>query len=267
MEMRNPIYFGCPTTTNAFELIDDLELKEDSYYNFQNRKVPRLTNIISAVYGDSDSLMKWAAQFGSTGSFINEKKKILATGTIAHHKIESFLKRKDDDSIFDNSKAMNAFCNFVQWYNDKQSLKIKFTNIAIEFKTSNPWFGGTMDWYVNIQSPNTEGNFIVDFKTSNRIEQKHLIQAYGYYWSLRWNIINGYINFPVPDGIGIIRVDKYKKIYNEFFLDFRDPNIDSIYRNLDTSLGSMINWFYGMNQMKHDMTEYQDKSKIERWMF
>ena len=266
MEMRNPIYFGCPTTTNAFELIHDLELKEDSYYNFQSRKVPRLTNIISAVYGDPGSLMKWAAQFGSTASFVNEQKKILATGTIAHHKIESFLQRKDDDSIFDNSKATNAFCNFVQWYNDKQSLKIQMENLAIEQKTSNPWFGGTMDWYVKFKSPYTEANFIVDFKTSNRIEQKHLIQAYGYYWSLKWNIFNGYSDLPIPDGIGIIRVDKYKKIYNEFFLDFRDPSTYSIYKDLDTSLGSMINWFYGMSQMKNGMVKYQ-KSNIERWMF
>ena len=132
MEYHNPIYFDSPTLSNNFDIVQDLELKENSYYDFIDRKVPRITNILSAVYGNKDHLMNWAASFGSIQNFRKEKNKILTSGTLAHNKIEAFLrKEKQPDSIFESQESINAFCNFVQWYNDKLSLGIKIENICI----------------------------------------------------------------------------------------------------------------------------------------
>lgn len=268
METHNPIYFDSPTTSDNFSVVTDLNFKkEDSSYDFMNRRVPRITKILSAVYGNDDYLMNWAASFGSLKSFKMERSKIFVDGTLAHNKIEAFLQnQKQPNSLFESQEATNAFSNFVQWYNDKQSLGIQIENICIEQKTSNPWYGGTMDWYARFYSQYSDRNFIVDFKTSNSIEPKAIIQAYAYYWSLKWNIMNGLSNLPIPNGIGILRIDKHKKAYHELFFDFSDPSTYSVLEELNYSLGSIVNWFYHMNSVKGMIAEYRSKSNIERWI-
>ena len=141
----------------------------------------------------------------------------------------------------------NAFKNFLNWYDDKIKNGFVINIIALERETTNPWFGGTIDCVLNLQHCYYELNqtIILDFKTSKALSYEYFLQTYAYMWSWNWNRTFIDPSLPLIDGIGLLRIDKQKPIYNEFYMT-KDTNPYELVE-LDLALSSMICWFYNMN--------------------
>jgi hypothetical protein len=72
--------------------------------------------------------------------------------------------------------------------------------------------------------------------------------------------------FPIINGLGVIRVDKYKENCYEFLLaDYEYDN--EFLNNVEASANNMLRWFYSKhyidNEFKRFNREYKD---LERWL-
>lgn len=217
-------------------------------YEFKGRGVPRVSEILKKCLG-KDYLVIWAARLGLE-EYKKESNRTLYIGSIVHECIEYFLLH-GDIKIPDNisspavrNKIKRAVENFVDWYNSMISKGYIIRVIAIEQKTTNPWFGGTIDCIMNISNPNTgyDKNFIIDFKTSKSISIDYILQTYAYLWSVRWNKQFYDPSLPDIDGIGIIRIDKEAVKFEDLFLTVTE-HIE-IMLDIEYTLNSMVNWYY-----------------------
>lgn len=210
-------------------------------------------------------LLRWAANLGN--QYQRESTHTLYIGTLAHEMIEYFLmfgayKKIEFRSYRVKEKTERAFQNFLNWYNGRIEEGFKISVLNIEKRTTNPWFGGTMDCVMKLDYEGVSKTFIVDFKTSKKISMEYLLQTYAYYWSENWNAkFNGDTTVPKLDGIGIIRIDKEKDVYEDLFLDLQCPENYRFLVDIDRSLGSIINWFYHSQVMNYDLTEIKKVRK------
>ena len=224
-------------------------------YEFQGMMVPRVNEILQATVG-KEYLMNWAAKLGEEG-FKKERARAVNTGSFVHQMIENFLLYNQKfccDKIYSNDmrkEVHNAFKNFLDWYDDKIKNGFVINIIALERETTNPWFGGTIDCILNLQHCyyQLNQNIILDFKTSKMLSYEYLLQTYAYMWSWNWN--RTFIDPILPhiDGVGLLRIDKQKPLYNEFYLT-KDSNPYEL-AELDLALSSMICWFYNMNTIDY----------------
>ena len=81
------------------------------------------------------------------------------------------------------------------------------------------------------------------------MSHEYLLQTYAYMWSWNWN--RTFIDNTLPQitGIGLLRIDKQKPVYNEFYLTNKSNPYELV--ELDLALSSMICWFYNMNTIDY----------------
>lgn len=231
-------------------------------YTFAGVAVPRVSELLKECIG-KEYLMKWAANLGK--SYYKESSQTLYIGTLVHEMIEHFLlfgthKEIDFFSYNVRIKTEKAFKNFLNWYNDRIKQGFKIIPMNIEKPTTNPWFGGTIDCIMQFEYNGIVRNYVMDFKTSKKITMDYILQTYAYYWSENWNAT--YIEYntnPILDGIGIIRIDKEKDTYEDLILDFNNPDNLMFLSDIDTALGSIINWFYHIQNMNANLKAMRKK--------
>lgn len=221
-----------------------------STYDFNGLKVPRVSNILKTCL-DQEFLINWAARVG-----IKKMESIRNTATIVgsttHELIENYLltgKDKDvnelDISPFLLEQVLNSYNNFKKWKLHLEILGCYIEEIiAIEVPVVTPLYGGTIDCIMRINGK----VYIVDFKTSKQIDYQYIIQTCSYMWAVN----NGYgNNLPHIDGIGIIRVDKYKKnTFEDLFLNEHIPYQRDIINRYYIGFSSMINCYYRQHDMR-----------------
>lgn len=241
------------------DLLSGLEPHREKWgvYTYNNIPVPRMTNILKETIG-KDYLISYALK---CKDYYYETEQILYIGTVVHTMIDEFLIHGKvintpdyiNETVF--SQTNKAYSNFVRWYNDKISNGYKIKPLFIEKEIVCPFFGGTIDCIMQITRPNgTVGNYIVDFKTSGKIAFDYLIQTYGYWWSVEWNNRNNpKSDFPNIDGIGIIRVDKKRKSYNDIF--FTRGEDDLYLNNINNGFTHCLNWFYYQKNLENIIKE------------
>ena len=219
--------------------------------------VPRMTEILSACIG-KDYLVSYALR---CKNYYEETNGVLYIGTLVHEKIDEFLLKGSADMTnieWGNEEVFNkvnkAYNNFVRWYNDKTSEGYIIKTLDIEKKITSPWYGGTIDMIASVQKPGccNSSNFVIDFKTSSKIAIDYLIQTYGYMWAVNW--YRQYVDptaYPQIDGIGIIRVDKKSKRYEDIFIE----NDDEFMRDIHNAFVSCLNWYYYQNNLAYIIKE------------
>lgn len=272
--IRSPIYFSAKdkipsqdnneTARNHLNGIVDAREGWDTY-SFAGVNIPRVSQLLDTCIG-KPWLRNYAAGLGKR--YYSENKKTLYIGTLVHEMIEEFLldgtiKEFQFQSYDVKTRTERAFNNFLNWYNDKIKLGFEITPLQIEKVTTNPWFGGTIDCKMQMKYKGIVRTYIMDFKTSKSLSFDYLLQAYAYYWSENWNMkyLDQYQNSIPLDGIGIIRVDKQKEEYEDLILDFNDPNNLLFLGDLDTALGSIVNWFYHQQNMNYNLKNMRDHRK------
>ena len=220
------------TALNKVEL-SYINTKSSTYHNSEGQKVPRVTEILSAMI-HSDALMYWANSLGFKGmkykTALNNAANI---GTAAHNAIENFLvdKLKTTDNI--------PFLGFMMWYDIvTQEKGIPIQVIYIEHSLSCQWFGGTLDGLLKI------GNkiYLIDFKTSNYVTYKYFLQLAAYRYMLR--VLEG-INV---DGVIVLQLDKDEPGFNEYLLDFAHIDHLEFINHCETTFLSLVYAFYNINK-------------------
>ena len=199
------------------------------YKDGNDRPIPRVTHIIEQNR-DQKYLIQWAANIGRN-KYDFYRDKALEVGTIVHSYIDLYLESKfikKDLSLFKidyneigvtyREKVYNGIESFLAWERNLNSMGYYIEEvIGLEVPIKCPWFGGTCDAILRING----AVYLIDFKTSKQITTDYLIQASAYMWMIN----NGYApKIPHIDGIGIIRVDKYKTKFQDLFLNSFIPN-------------------------------------------
>ena len=250
-------------------------------YSFNGYPVPRTTEIINSTI-NKDYLNKWAAKLGS--NYNKEIDTILDTGSMVHNMIEDFIttgrikEKYPQYRMADPLKALKAYHNFLNFWNNMKTRGYIITPIAIELPFATPWYGGTIDFIAKITAPNGVSKVaILDFKTSSKISYNYFLQT-EMYWQAMSFIVNNYnicdIGISQPQftkelidelrfisQIGIIRIDKQKDTY-EYVL--ADLDADSIFlANLNYAASSMVNWYYKMQLIDSQYSEFK-RNYIER---
>lgn len=144
------------------------------YYNSKGIEVPSVTTILKVV--SKPDIVNWAHYMGKIKMDID---KILDTsakfGTHVHEYIEHYLNHKtyipidEELNIYRFKIAINNF----KWF-QKDNQMIPF---AMECSHSNEKYGGTFDFYGLIN----DTKMLIDFKTSKKVYDTHLLQLGGYY--------------------------------------------------------------------------------------
>ena len=257
VEINDILYNKSPSIVyqndNDMDTLQGIEESREKWnvYSYNGTPVPRMTEILKECIG-KEYLISYALR---CKNYYEESNRVLFIGTTVHEMIDEFLLHGESefkDNLYTNEdvfrKVYKAYNNFVRWYNDKIAEGYKIEVLEIEKSIVCPWFGGTIDCIMKITPPNSDKsyNYIVDFKTSSKIASDYLIQTYGYMWAVNW--YNQFIDnttYPWIDGIGVIRVDKKSKSYNDIFLR-ADKDYDQFNNivNIHNGFVHCLNWFY-----------------------
>lgn len=260
-EIIEPLKFMKPEEDSLYDVteLDGIDNIRQTWKNYKylGRPVPRMTSILDDCIGKSN-LMYWAAGLGN--KFRDERIRILDIGSKAHEMIEYYLKYKAKKemkfrSYEEMDRVETCYTNFVDWFNLMTRDGYVIDPLYIEQEIVCPWFGGTADCIMRIN----DKIYVTDFKTSKQISMEYLLQTYGYMWAINWNREMDGINYPIINGIGIIRVDKFKRKHETMFLDYDNSDQANILNELAVNFGSMINWYYHQQNLKYNLSQARIK--------
>lgn len=223
--------------SNIISLLDAVEglsnVESDYYYN--GIKVPRVTKIISKCI-HNDGLMYWSNNLGfKRQSYSKVLKSAAAIGTECHENIDKFLIDNSHMAEDIMGDARNAYNSFRRWYDDIQS----YASVEIiyhEHPLVCKYFGGTLDGLYKINGK----IYIVDYKTSNHINFNYYLQLSAYRYMLRTELgIN-------VDGVIILQLSKNDISYNEYMLNFDNPNHLAFINQCENTFLSLAYSYYNL---------------------
>ena len=159
------------------EKIDVRNHKHQSYV-YNEKQLPSVTQCISMI--NKPYLVAWANKLGLAGTKTSdEMKRVTTIGTLAHAYIQAFLETKivefepqNEEERVISTTALQCFSKFLAFYDE-----YKPTTLECEKRVVNGLFGGTMDYIARIG----DENYIIDFKTSDRVSNDYLLQLSAYY--------------------------------------------------------------------------------------
>lgn len=229
---------------NIINLLNNINpIEVDSDYKYNGITVPRVTKILSKCI-HSDSLMYWA---NSLGFKHQSYKKTLDTaaniGTHTHNNIDNFL--EDNEHKADKSsmpyQSYNAYQSFLKWFYTVTSIamvKVIFHEKTLTCK----YFGGTLDGLYEINGK----IYLVDYKTSNHITFNYCLQLAAYRYMLRTEL-----GIEI-DGCIILQLAKESVSYNEFVLNFNNPDHLKFINDCEMAFLSLVFAYYNIIKVEED---------------
>lgn len=172
--------------------MSELEIEYNNTYSIDDKRVPRVTEIISAMLHE-DYLMSWSNGLGfkkvGYRAFMREA---ADKGTYSHLAIERYIKNgyfninefvKEFNIVNNNIITTIESCldGFKIWWGKINQLYNKVEVVFLEETMIHPYFGGTCDCLLKV-----DGEYwLVDFKTSNNMQYKYALQLAAYRFLLR----------------------------------------------------------------------------------
>lgn len=194
----------------------DLSGSLDSPYLFFGKPVPRVTSILSSMIHE-DYIANWANSLGfKHKGYKTTLQRSADIGTHTHSAIEYFLKNKGDyfslyeskisyDILKESYSSFEAFISYWDKINKNNKVEVLYSELVLISK----YFGGTCDGIFRIN----DRIYVFDFKTSNSISYKYILQLSAYKY-----ILENYLYIPV-DGICILQLSKFNKGFTEYMFD------------------------------------------------
>lgn len=195
----------------------DLSGSLDSPYLFFGKPVPRVTSILSSMIHE-DYIANWANSLGfKHKGYKATLQRSADIGTHAHTAIEYYLKNEDYFSLNNNipydvlKEAYSAFEAFISYW-EMLNKNCKVELLGSELTLISKYFGGTCDAIFRID----DSIYIFDFKTSNSISYKYILQLAAYKY-----ILEKYLYIPI-NGLCILQLSKFNEGYNEYIFNLSD---------------------------------------------
>ena len=200
--------------------LSEIEIQSKSKYEYIGKRVPRVTEILSAMLHE-DFLMKWANNLGfkhiSYRAFMNDA---ADRGTYSHLAIEKYLKQGfldlDTMNEIPNDKIRNTvssvMAGFHSWW---INIHKKYKNIEIiylEETLIHKYFAGTCDCLLKVD----KNYWLIDFKTSNHMSYNYALQLAAYKFLLK-----ELKNIDISKAM-ILRLDKEKSCYYTYEYDMNN---------------------------------------------
>ena len=227
---------------NVLQEVLSFKINDESniYYNDDNVCVPRVTQILSETL-DSSALIKWANGIGlRREKYDDVLKRASDIGSEAHSLIEDYIKNQKSYQYSNNI----PFSGFLLWY-EKLSKYNLVKPLYSEYSMYNQFFGGTLDLLLQIN----DRIYLVDFKTSNYIYEKCFLQLAAYRWLLYQNL-----NINI-DGCIVLQLNKTKVGFNEYVLDFHNPNDYQFIEACHRAFLSLVYAYYNAHYIKEKFHE------------
>lgn len=156
----------------GIKLIDDQEVRVWCY--------PSVTTKIDAVYPKDAFLIKWIREQGLGGQAIFEK--AADEGTEVHIAIDEMLQGKVIPTFDMSDKVKKSIKAFLDWCEEYKPIFLESETMVVNHKYK---YAGTKDARVllDYKKGKTEhkGIYVVDYKTSNSVHDKHKIQNSSYW--------------------------------------------------------------------------------------
>lgn len=146
------------------------------YTSPSGKELPSVTTVLQII-NMGDGIAKWANYLGFKHiKYQDELDRRATIGTDVHNYIRTIVDSSCEEIVSETVKfyhgdKINRFKKEMSNY----SYKTIFTEKT--FLSDSLGYGGTIDWYTNINGI----NMLVDFKTSKAVSLKHLLQLGGYY--------------------------------------------------------------------------------------
>lgn len=216
-------------------------INTESDYIYNGISVPRVTKILSKCI-HSDSLMYWANSLGfrhqSYKKTLDEAANI---GHYAHENIDNFLSNESYEAIESSMpyQSYNAYQSFLRWYTDITNVarvKVIFHEKQLVCK----YFGGTLDGLYEINNK----IYLIDYKTSNHITFKYCLQLAAYRYMLKTEL-----GIEI-DGCIILQLAKESISYNEFVLNFNNPNHLKYINECEATFLSLVLAYYNITNIE-----------------
>lgn len=225
----------------------------DSNYEYNGIKVPRVTHILQSMLHD-DYLIPWANAMGlyKHQKYSDIMEKSTEIGSIVHNAIENFLRNGielDINSIPNMyaNEALNAYTAFKKWWKTIETHQYKI--LMEETTLVCNYYGGTLDLLIEIDGK----IYLLDFKTSNHLSYKYFLQLAAYRRLLFYEM-----NISI-DGIIILQLGKKFQIFNEVIL-FMDNLKDAEYmRQCDIMFMTLVYSYYQRLHIESNASVYLNK--------
>lgn len=221
------------------------QLPDKGRYNFNNKFVPRVTEILESTINEP-YIAEWANWLGfKHKSYKTVLGEAAYTGTKTHSYIENLIKNGKKD-LPDDANAITCINAFNRWWNQLISNN-KVEVIGQEEKLVSQWFGGTYDMLLKIN----DKIFLIDFKTSSKVSFRYFLQlaAYRYMIEPSYNLkINGCM---------ILRMDKKSGIFEETIVDIDTPYGSKFMDDCLLSFFSCVSAYYFRKRMElYDINKF-----------
>ncbi len=183
---------------------------------------PSVTTILDEVVPKDSFLIKWIREQGIGGQAIFEKAG--EEGTQAHEAIEALLRGGQMISEDMTPKVKKCVQAFVDWYNENKPETLETEQIVV----GNGYAGGC-DYVCKIG----EDVYVIDWKTSSTIQDKHLYQVSAYRMALQEKYPNAktaivHLGNRTKRGYSVKEFDwkEYFKFFEHFHTTFKMMNPD-----------------------------------------
>ncbi len=205
-------------------------------------EVASVTTILSLL-GD-EFLLSWSNWLGTKGIDYKEFLQRMANvGTVIHDSIETFG-REDAIHPFNHplihqdpkisSMVTNAYQAYMSWYGRHSQEPI----LREESMVSNKYYyGGTIDYFGKVDKVVT----LIDYKTSNFLSFKYLLQLIGYCIMLKEDG-----TYDKIEQIGILRLSKKNIEYEYILIPYHEVEF------LEPLFIKLVDMFYSVNALKAD---------------
>lgn len=225
-------------------LLDSVQpIDVDSNYTYNGSIVPRVTKILSRCI-HSDSLMYWANSLGfKHQSYRKTLDEAANIGSHTHENIDNFIEDENYEAIKSSMpyQSYNAYQSFLKWF--VTITAIAMVRVIFHEKTLTcKYFGGTLDGLYEINGK----IYLVDYKTSNHITFNYCLQLAAYRYMLRTEL-----GIEI-DGCIILQLAKETVSYNEFVLNFDNPNHLKFINDCEIAFLSLVFAYYNISKIETD---------------
>ena len=240
-----PFTFNKIQNSSLEKEMNSFSLKiDDSPYEYNGIKVPRVTHILSKMLHE-ESLMGWANFVGRIKHMDHTviAEEAAHIGTVVHSRIECFFKGIEVE-LPDDYKIKNAYDSFLLWW-DKITSHNAVSVLLIEASMACRYYGGTLDCLLLIN----DKIYIVDFKTSNHFNYKYHLQTAAYRRLLYYN--RGII----PDGVVILKLSKENVSFEEQIIDLTTYDGVVYMNQCDQLFMSLVYAYYNRHMLENRYDE------------